>query len=431
MIKVILVLVVVQSIFSLWPVLIKMALQTGVSALHIALVRDLVASLLLWIGVWIESGYPGVVTVCKTITSVPTNLLNADWLEKSIFLILGISSSINSIGYVLALRYVSAFNAALLHPTIPVFAAVLGSCFGVEKLTTRKIVGACICIIGSLVVVVSQADMSISLSLFGNILLVLQSFAMACLLVGQKFVLTRHSSLKTTALYYSTGCVLSTPIVVGILLYNNEMRDLTKEAGYVIGFGALFVVAVNHAALTWANKASTPAVPASSMMLQPPFTYILSYLLGGRQQVGWWEVGGGCVIVLGLTFTTVTASQGDGKNDNDNTTYEKGDYMEEEHALLISADVGSESPASRGYSSDSTFQSPGPLTKRNVATPQSSPLLKSSPTSLDSVYSAASSRSSSPSVASDDFPMFPNVQHSNANFIHLGSVLNDASKRQS
>ena len=43
------------------------------------------------------------------------------------------------IGFIFALENITAFNAALLHPTIPVFAAVIGVIIGVEVLNRPKV----------------------------------------------------------------------------------------------------------------------------------------------------------------------------------------------------------------------------------------------------------------------------------------------------
>lgn len=349
--NVVAVLFVVQIVFSLWPVLVKLALESGISALMIAVIRDIFASLVLWIGVWFESGRPSITSVFAHTGVAVQKMYYIDVSERNLFLLLGIFSSLNSIGYVLALHYVTPFNSALLHPTIPASAAFLGAIYGVEKLTPRKILGACICIAGSIVVVVSQADLHVSMSLWGNLLLLVQSFSMAALLVGQKFVPNRHTSLKTTAVYYSLGLVLSGPGCLLYLAISDGFSRLRLQACAVILFGALFVVAFNYAALTWANKASSPAVPASSMMLQPPLTYLLGCLFEGKQLTGGWEVGGGLVIIAGLVLTIMPLSAHERDNLRDFAVLSvgsmglQGDYDEddedEERTSLQGGFIGS------------------------------------------------------------------------------------------
>jgi len=330
------VLFVVQLIFSAWPVLVRFALEAHSSAVLIALLRDVLASVILWVGVWFESGRPSLLSIVtflvKSGESKPGE--SPSFPERNIFVLLGVCSSINSVGYVVALRYVTPFNSALLHPTIPVFAATLGALFGVERLTPRKAVGTAVCIAGSIVVVVSQADLSVNSSLVGNLLLVLQSFAMAALLVGQRFVPPKHTSLKTTAMYYTVGAFLSAPISLTVLWATNGYSTVSVTALAVIAFGAIFVIAFNYAALTWANKKSSPSVPATSMMLQPPLTFLLGYVIGDRPSAGGWEIGGGAVIIAGLILTTMPSSSSDGDSSllgGHGPGLQESEYDEEEY----------------------------------------------------------------------------------------------------
>jgi len=303
LINILILLFIVQLVFSLWPVLVKIALKNGIDALLLVMLRDLIASMLLLVLSAIEDRH--------IFNNFTHTFINFDLQEKKIFIILGIASAINSIGYVLALHYVSPFNSSLLHPTIPVFAAFLGAILGVEKFTIRKLLGAAICICGSFLVVLSQANVNVSYSLLGNMLLVLQCIAMSVLLVGQKFVNNKHTSLKTTAQYYTLGTMFSAPICLGILMYMQSFKELNIRTWFIIGFGAFFVISFNYAGLTWATKYSSPAVSASSMMLQPPLTYILGYILEGNQVTGYrlgLEIGGGLIIFVGLVLTVLPSS---------------------------------------------------------------------------------------------------------------------------
>jgi len=357
------VLLVVQSIFSLWPILIRLALDEGNSAVLVAFTRDLVAAVLLWIAVAALNAWPIDTPPARSSSeeegpqgkqAVATAFLDGSehdvtkhsssqsseprydddharctkhsgllryamfcwWEEDSkLFLLLGLSSALNSLGYVVALEFISPFNASLLHPSIPVFAVILGAIYAVEHLTPRKLVGASTCVLGSILVVIfSESPGTMgkqdSLSSIGSILLVTHCLAMATLLVGQKFVPHRYSPLYTTAVYYSIGVALNIPLCLGLLTYNNGFRTLNLTSWLVVAFGAVFVVVFNYAALTWANKASSPTVPASSMMLQPPLTYVISVIRhhGAYQIVGYWELIGGIIIIAGLGLTMYPAA---------------------------------------------------------------------------------------------------------------------------
>jgi drug/metabolite transporter (DMT)-like permease len=306
MILVLSTLVTVQLIFSLWPVLIKSLVAKGYSPLYIVFSRDILASSALWLAVWAYAGFPALLSHGNRpglISEFPKLVASYTDQEKLLFVGLAAASTINSIGYVLALEFTTPFNSALLHPMVPVLAAVVGSILGIEEITKNKILGFTLCIVGSIAVIVSQSDISISGSYIGNALLLLQSLAMAMLLVGQKFVDVRHSALQTTAIYYSLGTVLSSPICILILLWDESLRTYDLSNILVILFGAIFVVAFNYVAMTWTIKESAPSITAASMLLQPPFTYILGVLFLGQQTNGYVAIFGGSVIVGGLVLT--------------------------------------------------------------------------------------------------------------------------------
>jgi drug/metabolite transporter (DMT)-like permease len=307
------VLVVVQCIFGLWPVLVKTSLELGDKATVLSMYRDLLASCILWTCVWVECGYPTLATWTRSVTKYKNELYSVDMFRKySIFLLLGLASCVNSLGFVLSLDYITPFNSALLHPSIPVFAFLMGFYLEVEEYSNKKMMGACICIIGALLVVLSQADLKLSSSLLGNGFLVAQSLGMACLLVGQKFVADDFSSLRVTAMYYSVGTLFSIPACLIMAFLNGDGITLKHNFSLlVIAFGAVFVVCVNYAALTWATRHASPAISSSSMMLQPPITFIVSYLSGYKESLGLWDGIGGIFIVAGLIQTVFAESDND------------------------------------------------------------------------------------------------------------------------
>ena len=170
----------------------------------------------------------------------------------------------------------------------------------------------------------------------------------------------------------------------------------------VIAFGAVFVISFNYAALTWANKKSSPSVPATSMMLQPPLTFLLGYLIGDRPSASGWEIGGGVVIIAGLILTTMPSSSSDGEGGISVTggglqgDYDGVDDLDEKIGFSSRVAGGSgdtESSFTGVYKSMQT----APLTKRATSSSSSTSYLNDLLSPL-----AVNSRSSSPSTFSED-----------------------------
>jgi drug/metabolite transporter (DMT)-like permease len=314
---VMLVLISVQAVFAYWPVAVKIALEDCIGVFELTLLRDIMASVMLLAAAYTEDFYYGafpthINTNMGAVTSYFRDLIDDVQKDLRIFTILGVCSFVNSCGYVFALQFVTPFMSALFHPAIPVFAGVLGVYAGVQQMSMTKMIGLAVCITGSIFVVLAQHNGDIGTDgisaalLFGNFLLILQSFAMAALLVCQKIVPNQYSSLKTTAIYYSIGTCLSIPISIIVTSVSSEgWLGLGVNVIFVILFGALFVIGFNYAALTWVNKILSPAVPAASMMLQPPLAYLAStiFLPGTNTSPATWQMVGGAAIVLGLVIT--------------------------------------------------------------------------------------------------------------------------------
>lgn len=326
--SVVAVLLAVQMIFACWPVAVKVAFADGISVLELSLFRDIMASVMLCCLMFMEnswmnrSGRVGKDLLANDPSPKDTakSLLVDVKKHFRLFLLLGACSFVNSCGYVLALLYVTPFNSVLLHPCIPVFASALGVYEGVQHLTPLRITGTVVCIAGSLAVILAQPSDSLEMSLedsspmslfTGNLLLVAQSLAMAALLVYQKFVPARFSPLKTTAIYYSIGTVVSLPLSITVVSYTGWV-SLSTNIWLVITFGAIFVIGFNYAALTWVNKILSPAIPSASMMLQPPLAYFVSQILlpDSGTDAALWQIIGGIVIIVGLVMTLIEGNEG-------------------------------------------------------------------------------------------------------------------------
>jgi len=121
--------------------------------------------------------------------------------------------------------------------------------------------------------------------------------------------------------------------------YEGARAYLSVTSILVVLFGGVFVISFNYAGLTWANLTTSPAIPASSMMLQPPLTYLLQDLFGQGQdgeQSGQdiLQIAGASIIIAGLLLA-VTESEGVG-----NTPYNILEKDPQEAVSALHAGVG-------------------------------------------------------------------------------------------
>lgn len=262
-------LVVVQIAYCFWHIFAKRALLSGDSPLVLAFYREIIACCCMYI---LASAVDG-----KQVWS------DCKFIDKYEYIALGALSFGNTIGFIIALNYITTLNSALLHPTIPVFSAFLASAAGLESMTPLKMIGVCCCASGAIVVTIfgikeHSTEIGGTHILLGNIILILQCLSMAGLLVLQKIVLCRGIPPTTlTARYYSiTACFV---MLVTVSTSTRASFSLSHESIIAVFYGAIISVSFIYCALAWANKYSAPTTASLSMTLQPPFNAVLSVSL--------------------------------------------------------------------------------------------------------------------------------------------------------
>mmetsp|Transcript_46761 Transcript_46761/g.94322 ORF Transcript_46761/g.94322 Transcript_46761/m.94322 type:complete len:449 (-) Transcript_46761:9-1355(-) len=307
----------VQLGYCIFHVLAKNALMAGTHPLILAFYREMIACVCMYTLAYKIDG--------KSVWS------GFQRCEIGTFLLLGFLSYGNVVGFIVALEYVTAFNSALLHPSIPVFTAFFAVLVGMETMTRRKALGIFLSLFGAVVVVAwgtadgsetGEAGANDKHVVLGNFLLLGQCASMAALLVVQKAPLSRGVPPTTlTARYYSVSSVLTILTTLLVLL---PFGDFAGEGGksnasplkpYEIGrspaalvaivYGGTVSVTFTYCALAWATKHGTPSMTALSMTLQPPLNALLSIIFMNRKTFTAGEVVGGTLVLLGLVVTVM------------------------------------------------------------------------------------------------------------------------------
>ena len=175
---------------------------------------------------------------------------------------------INQILFITGLQYTSATNAAILMPSIPVFAIAVAAALGIEKVDWRRILGIALAVCGALVLL-GPGNLSLtSGSRFGNLLILINCLSFATFLVLQRPVLKRLPWRTTIAWAFLFG---SAPILAFAAsdLRHLEWAAVSKYSwlglAYIIALPTIFSYSVN----TWAVKRSSPLLAASYTTAQP------------------------------------------------------------------------------------------------------------------------------------------------------------------
>ncbi|QDZ24856.1 hypothetical protein A3770_15p73740 [Chloropicon primus] len=335
------IMILVQLAFAGWHVLGKVALNTGVSPLFFALIREAGASLVLLLLAGIFDPKP----------KMPTKQ------EMRVFFLLGVLIFINIVGFILALNLVSPITAAIYQPLIPVWTAFWAVLFKVEPANPYMITGIAISVSGAVVAAMSEShpsndqgtgDMPRDVledaliesteslvssditvidekalaqeqsfyeklaqnSLLGHGILLVQTLALGTLYLVQKQIVHEFPSLTSTAWYYSIGSFLTVVTCIG---YFQSLDGILHEFTYLSNTHVLvaFLYAVvvgtafTYGGSTWANKKLHASVVSLYTVLQSPFTLMLSILaLGTKPEMQ--DILSMIAIIFGMVLVVVS-----------------------------------------------------------------------------------------------------------------------------
>ncbi|KAL0907917.1 hypothetical protein M5K25_022372 [Dendrobium thyrsiflorum] len=254
------------------------------------------------------------------------------------FLLLGLTGIFgNQLLFLLGLGYTNPTYAAAMQPAIPVFALILGSIMGVERVNFLrkegwiKVIGTSVCISGAAVMLTyrgpalfgngldhamlnemimgsqlehaKQLGSNLQNFQLGTLCLIANCISMAAFLVLQAPVLVQYpATLSLTAYTYLFGTLLV--VLVGLCTCR-DYADwvLTKSEIVAIIYSGFLSSAVNYGLITWSNKIIGPALVALYNPLQTFMSAFLSAIFIGNS-IFLGSVFGGVLIICGVYLVT-------------------------------------------------------------------------------------------------------------------------------
>ena len=269
----------------------------------------------------------------------------------NVLALIGFLTFFSVVGFIVALHWVSPFNAAVLQPTIPVFTSAIAVASGQERARAGNTIGVCFSVIGALLVAwatehkasgahaqipharAGGTNIASQLPLIGNCILVAQCIASSWNCVLMKRVVRTYRPLWVTCWYYSIGAAFTATLAIALYGWGRDRRgwDLGSSPASLLLpppgqaralWGALFyaifaVTSFNYSAITWAIKHAPATQVALFSTLQPVATAAIAYIvLGSSVSIGQWV--GGLFVCIGLwTSTRDTKAEPAGTNGDD------------------------------------------------------------------------------------------------------------------
>jgi drug/metabolite transporter (DMT)-like permease len=203
----------------------------------------------------------------------------------------------NQVLFILGLERTTATNAAILMPSLPVFAVAAAAVLGIEPIGLRRLVGVLLSVAGALVLV-NPARLTLGSGVaLGNGLIIANCLCYAFYLVLQRPILRRLPWRTVIAWSFVLGGAAVLPVAAPALA---ALRPAAISRGAWLGVAYVVVATVLAYALsTWAVRRSSPALVAAYSTLQPLVTAALAAAFLG-ERLGWEEGVGFALIAAGL-----------------------------------------------------------------------------------------------------------------------------------
>ena len=223
----------------------------------------------------------------------------SDHIQLAFLGFLGVFS--NQVLFILGLSHTTATNAAILMPSVPVFAAALAVAMGIETPSAWRLAGIALSVLGAFFMLDFGSFSTDGGALWGNALILLNCLSYALYLVRQRPMLFRLRPLTVVAWAFVYGGCGTLLVSVPSLL---SLRP--AEVPIMTWWALLYIVTVpsgiNYALNTWALKRSTPALVAAYTTLQPAAaallaSFLLDERLGSREGIGFVLIVSGLFVV--------------------------------------------------------------------------------------------------------------------------------------
>eukprot|EP01102_Stenamoeba_stenopodia_P009836 TRINITY_DN2916_c0_g1_i1.p1 TRINITY_DN2916_c0_g1~~TRINITY_DN2916_c0_g1_i1.p1 ORF type:complete len:402 (+),score=87.51 TRINITY_DN2916_c0_g1_i1:74-1279(+) len=211
----------------------------------------------------------------------------------------------NQLFFILGLNATNPTYAAIMQPSIPVFAVAIALVLQRERFNVWKIGGILSAAIGAVIMVLftsSSNNGDSSVASYGIIFLIINCLCMAIYLILQKPMLAKYSPLTVTAWAYVIGSVM---MAFTSLIYANEASAwvVKPQAWIALTYSIFLSTMLSYFLIAWAHQRTSSTLVAVYNTVQPVSAAFFSFLFLGF--VPTWNQGVGALFVfLGLGFVT-------------------------------------------------------------------------------------------------------------------------------
>jgi len=216
----------------------------------------------------------------------------------------GLMVYFNQLFYILGVELSGVVVATCIQPAIPVFTVALAITLGKEEPSIYKTVGILLASAGSICMVAGGAEGGIQSTgvtsdvMLGNILLFLNTIAMALYYIYAKPFLTLYSPMSVAAWAYVVAAACMGVTAIWYNQFYEHSWYLPQAAYGPLAFWIVICSICGYTIIAWGMKHLPSTQVAAFQCLQPPIGTALGFVVLGEELTAW-DLGA-LGVILGL-----------------------------------------------------------------------------------------------------------------------------------
>lgn len=187
--------------------------------------------------------------------------------------------AINQLFFFEGLNLTTPINAAIIMTISPVLVIITSAIIIKEKITTRKIIGIFLGVIGACVLILNSGDISFENDFFtGNVLVLINATSYAIYLVLVKTLMKRYNPITVMFFVFVFGLIFVLPFGIDEI-QKIDLTSLNEEICLKIGFVVICTTFIAYMFNAFALKSLNPSVVSVYIYLQPLLASLIAIAL--------------------------------------------------------------------------------------------------------------------------------------------------------
>ncbi len=202
-----------------------------------------------------------------------------DYWRFAVYSLFGVT--LNQLLSITGLSLTNATNASLLAITIPVFALLVGTIFGLDSLNFRKVLGILTAALGVILLINPFKANFSSQTTLGDSMILLNSLCYGTYIALTKNLVSKHGALKSIFWLFFFGSLICVPVGLWSLA-SVDLANVPMNAWIAVGFLVVFSTILAYYLSAWALVRVAPSTVAVYIYLQPLIGFMLATIFLGE-----------------------------------------------------------------------------------------------------------------------------------------------------